>query len=382
MLQVSVPGLGRKTVRMGDAPERAAQRFRDKVEDLVGCKRLNVPTDPETARWVAGLEDDLYQSLVAIGLAESRVATVPMPTLKAFADSYIESKESQIAERSIELLHATRERLVKALGASTPLDKITPAASMDWREAMVTEGLSEATVRLHSCNAKSLFNNAVKREILVKNPFRSLPTAAIAANRDFYLTQEDAEKILAKLDGVGLRLFFGLARFGGLRAPSETHILNWDKVNLDIGRMTVYAPKTGSIREVPIVPRLRELFEAARRARFDEADRVLQISRHNLHDKIMDAAKAAGVERWPNLLQTLRRAAASDFAMHAPPHAVAQWMGHGIQVSAQHYLQVPAELFQKVTGITTRSALHNALQHGAAQNCTPLQKSKRLKIAG
>ncbi len=68
--------------------------------------------------------------------------------------------------------------------------------------------------------------------------------------------------------------------------------------------------------------------------------------------------------------------------MHAPPHAVAQWMGHGIQVSAQHYLQVPAELFQKVTGITTRSTLHNALQHGAAHNCTPLQKSKRLKIAG
>lgn len=291
-------------------------------------------------------------------------------------------KESQIAERSIELLVATRERLLKALGAATPLDKVTASDAMDWRAAMLEGGLSEASVRLHSRNAKSLFNGAITREILTTNPFRTLPTAAIAANRDFYLTPQDAEKIIAKLDGVGLRLCFGLARFGGLRAPSETHILNWDKVNLDTGRMTVFAPKTGSTREVPIVPRLRELFKDAHRARFDEADRVLQLSRHNLHNKIMDAAKAAGVERWPDLLQTLRRAAASDFAMHAPPHAVAQWMGHGIQVSAQHYLQVPAELFNMVAGLTGSSALQNALLHGAAPPCTPLQKTKRLKIAG
>ena len=32
MLQVAVPGLGRKTVRLGQAPARTAERFREKVE--------------------------------------------------------------------------------------------------------------------------------------------------------------------------------------------------------------------------------------------------------------------------------------------------------------------------------------------------------------
>lgn len=400
MIQAIVPSRGRVTIRMGDAPERVAERFKGKVEDLIACRRLNLSPDPETAAWVAGLDGDLYGALVSAGLAELRERGPVIPAFKAFVDGYIESKRPELAERSVELLEQTRDRLVAAIGAATPIDKVTAAMALDWRSGMLKTGVSEAYVRMHSRNAKSMFNEAVRRELLTKNPFKLLPSAAIAADRSFYLTEADAEKLLAKLGGDDLRLFFGLMRYGGLRAPSETHILTWAQVDLPARMMTVFAPKTGQTRVVPIVPRLAELLEAARPRKVEPGTPVLNLSLHNLHKKVLDAIDAAGMDRWNDLFQTLRRAAATDFARKAPPHVVASWLGHGVQVSAQHYLQVPAEMFELVTGSAVqsaasrrprkpapttaagRSALQNALQHGAAQSGISLQTKKSLKIAG
>lgn len=404
MLQVVVPGLGRKTVRLGAAPQRAAERFRDKVEDLVGFKRLNLSPDAEITKWVAGLDEDLHAALVSIGLAEPRERGPTIPTLKAFAERYIESKRPELAERSIALLEDSSARLMETVGESIPIDKVTPGMALDWRAGLLRKGLSEAYVRMHSRNAKSLFNEAIRRDLLTKNPFKVLPTAAIAADRSFYLSEAAAEQVLEKLEGGYLKLFFGLMRYGGLRAPSETHILTWGQIDLSASRMTVYAPKTGQTRTVPVVPRLRELFEAVRPKDAEPGDQVLRLSLHNLHKKVLEGIEAAGLDRWDDLFQTLRRAAASDFAKAAPPHAVASWMGHGIHVSAQHYLQVPEEMFERVTGpsasrrsrrdemkassrphrkpVPDRSALQNALQHGGAEGCISLQTQTPLKLAG
>ncbi|MBL8964976.1 MAG: tyrosine-type recombinase/integrase, partial [Phycisphaerae bacterium] len=351
----------------------------------------------ETTRWLSGLDDDLYAALTASGLAEPRERVREIPTVRQFTSSYIDAKRPALAARSVKLLDQSFARLIAAVGGDTRIDKVTAAAALDWRAGMLRSGLSEAFVRLHSRNAKALFNEAIRREMITKSPFKCLPTAAIAANRSFYLPVTDAEKVLAKLEDDHLKIFFGLMRYGALRAPSETHILTWGQIDLAHSRMTVYAPKTGQTRVVPVVPRLRELLAVIRPRRPDPHARVLSLSVHNLHKKILEGIDAAGLERWDDLFQALRRAAATDFARSAPPHAVASWMGHGIQVSAQHYLQVPAEVFELVTApagsaantskrsprrpAAGRSALQNALQHGAAPGRIPLQTAPPLKIA-
>ncbi len=38
----------------------------------------------------------------------------------------------------------------------------------------------------------------------------------------------------------------------------------------------------------------------------------------------------------------------TDWAQVYPQYAVSTWIGHGIEVSARHYLQVPKELYDKV----------------------------------
>lgn len=373
MLQVCVPGIGRKTVRLGQLPARAAERFRDKVEAVVAFRALNQPLDAEMSRWLAGVPDAAYGQLVAAGLAEPRDVTAVVPALKPFCDAYIAGKRGGVSARSIQLLEQTRDRLIAKFGSGTAINRITPDGAMDWR-ADLLKTLSEATVRLHTRNAKSFFNHAADREIIAKNPFRLLPSSAIAAVRDHYVRIDDAETVLRHLDNAEHRLLFGLARYGGLRIPSESHMLTWGNVDLDGGRLTVFAPKTGSTRVVPIIPTLAELFEELKPDEECGETPVLSITTNNLHRTLHAAIEAAGMQAWPDLFQALRRSCETDFAVAGfPQHAVSAWLGHGINVSAKHYLQIPAELYERAAGLSGRSALQNALQHRTARRRTKPQ---------
>jgi integrase len=350
MLQVLVGG-SRKTIRLGRLPQRAAERLCSKVEELAACHRMNQTPDTDLVAWLAGLDDAAHASLAAAGLAELRATSSAVPTLGRFIDKHIALKRGRISARSIELLEQTKARLVARFGSATLLHRVTPDGAADWRAAMLEDGLSEATVRLHSRNAKCFWNDALERELVAKNPFRSLPSAAVAAEREHYITAEDAEKVIATLPDHQWRLFFGLGRYAGLRLPSESHILEWQSVDWDQRRLTVYAPKTGATRVVPIVPRLMDLLKAAYATRLKGEERMVMLSANNLHRTVPEAIARAELTRWPDLFQALRRSCETDFATRFAPHVAAAWLGHGVAVSVKHYLQVPSAMLDQAAGI-------------------------------
>ena len=47
----------------------------------------------------------------------------------------------------------------------------------------------------------------------------------------------------------------------------------------------------------------------------------------------------------------MRRNCEIDWAQRYPQYAVSTWIGHGIEVSARHYLQIPEELYDKIAAI-------------------------------
>ncbi len=160
---------------------------------------------------------------------------------------------------SIVKLNVTANRLRSHFGAATPIDTITPNDAKDWRAWLISERLADATARLQCRNAKTIFNEAVEREIIGKNPFCRLTSRAIAAKRGRYVTPDEACTILEVCSDPQWRVLFGLARLAGLRVPSETHILTWADMDWDKGRLTVHSPKTERYegkdkRLVPIVP--------------------------------------------------------------------------------------------------------------------------------
>ena len=211
---------------------------------------------------------------------------------------------------------------------------------------MVTDGLSEATTRLHYRNGKSLFAGAVDRKLIERIPFAKLKSSSVAANRDRYVTPMEAAAILEECHSVQWKLIFGLARYAGLRCPSETHRLTWSNVDFERSRLVVYATKTDSTRIVPVVTALLAILRDA----FDQATEgttnlvTLSASSTNIHRGLEKIITRAGIVPWDDLLQTLRRSAETDFAKRNPQHAVSRWIGHSMAVSERHYLQVDDEM--------------------------------------
>jgi integrase len=103
----------------------------------------------------------------------------------------------------------------------------------------------------------------------------------------------------------------GLARFSGLRCPTEIGELTWGDVNWAKGRLTVRAKKTEhhgadhAVRVVPICPELRALLaDAFERAEPGATSIVPMASRPgvNLRTYLERIIGNAGHTLWPRLL--------------------------------------------------------------------------------
>ncbi len=358
----------RRSVRLGRMNRRAAAAFKVRLEHMVSATITGHPLDDETSRWVAGLDDVMIDRLAAVGLTTSRESA----RLDSFLIKYIATRSS-LKPASVRKLEQTQTKLLDFLDPGTPLRAITADQTADWRIWLGDEGLSEATVKLHCGNAKTMFNEAVARGLLRESPFRNLRSGSTASRITRYVTPKDAALVLEACPVAQWRLLLALARYGGLRVPSESHLLTWADIDWDRGRMTVRSPKTEhhvghEQRVVPIMPRLMTLLQDA----FDSAetgeDRIVTLGRGGqLHRRLQAIVKIAGVEPWPRAFQTLRSSCEKEWAMDFPQYAVSKWIGHSITVSGKHYANaVPDELLDRAAGLDETQAVQNAVQYPAA----------------
>ena len=358
----------RKRIRLGVVSREDANQVCRLVEKLVACKSLNTAPDSDVIHWLAGLSDEIHRRIADKGLTEPRNPPPASPTLSAFLGKYIEQRKSDLAASSVKRLEYTKKSLEAFFGAETRLDAITADGAAD-RRAKLLETLSEATTRLDVRNAKSMFTGAVERELLKRNPFKALKSAAIAAERGRYVTPEEAAAILDACADLRWRVLFGLARLAGLRTPSETHRLTWADVDWARRRLTVFAPKTGKYRTVPIVPALHRWLQDA----FEEAppgsEQIVTVSRNNLHRGLEAIIKRASLSPWDDLWQTLRRSCETQWALEFPQHVVSEWIGHSVAVSLRHYVQTPDHLLDlAAAGKPLRAAESAAANRGTEGN--------------
>lgn len=183
------------------------------------------------------------------------------------------------------------------------------------------------------------------------------------------------------------KLLFGLARYAGLRVPSESHLLTWSDVDFERCRLTVRSPKTEhhpvhDQRIVPITPKLAPLLQA----RFDESEpgdeRLITVGGKGtgMTRRVQAIIKRASVEPWPRLWQTLRASCEKEWANTFPQYAVSKWIGHSIHVSGRHYANaVPDEIFDRAAELmgdsqsAQRQAQRNMHEpHGTDQKLAPL----------
>jgi len=330
------------------------------VERLNSASCANQAPVEKTAEWLAGVSEQIHSKLVAMGLCPPRETATPAKatTLGTMIDTYI-ARRTDLKPSTKVALEQARTFLVRHFGERCDVITINAATAKDWRRRLAAGELNDGKklgrvpasgyVAKLVAKAKTFFVDAVEREILPRDPFASVEGAAEAnPDRVRYIDRPTIDAVIAQATDPEWRALIALARYAGLRVPSEPLAMTWADVDFCLGRLTIRSAKTAhhdgkGIRIVPLMPEVEQYLSKL----YSDAEpgqvyvfTKLRRPNINLRTQLERLITRAGVAPWPRLFHNLRGSCATDFAAHHPAHVAAAWLGHSVAIARAHYLKV------------------------------------------
>lgn len=217
-----------------------------------------------------------------------------------------------------------------------------------------SQGLTPSTINNTITPLRVIFRHAVRRGEISENPTTDLELPSNHGKRDRVANREEARRLIAVLPYPSDRAYWGIAFYGGLRL-GEILALRWSDVAGDAIRVErswcgktrrFKNPKTASgVREVPMIPQLRELLDAHARESPDVELEALvfassagtPINASRVARRSERAWRAAGLPTFTP--HEARHTCASIFAAAGVPLAdLSRFMGHSsITITADRY---------------------------------------------
>jgi integrase len=305
---------------------------------------------PESsALWVANVAPRIRDRLAHWGLI-ARADTLPRD-LEQFTSAYIDQRDDW-SPGTRKRMANVRRHMLDQLGP-LPIASITPGDAERFGRWCRSQFAASHAGKIIA-DARQYFAAAVKERALAQNPFDGIDASQPHnLDRAAYVSPDATRRLLDKSDA-NYAALIALARFAGLRTPSEPLALRWQDVDFAAGRFTVPAKKTGR-RVLPIFPELRphleHLHELAPPGAVVVFDRnrgtAAKVYRHGLKRII----KAAGLEEWPKLWMNLRASCRTDLLERFPGHVVNYWLGHTARVGSKHYDRVHDGHYSAACGV-------------------------------
>jgi len=367
----------RRAVYLGNVNKKHAETIKMRVETLAASVTSKTPLDGETAAWVGSIGDDLAEKLAAVGLIAERPKAITMAGLLKL---YLDEKEVDNKGGTKTNHRTISNDLIGYFGENADPRAITSERAKQFLDHLRERKLAAGTVSRRMRRVRSIFAYAVKRKAITSNPFTEVKAMSVLpSERRAFLSAADTKKLLNVATPIW-RTIIALARFAGMRCPSEVLLLKWSDVNFETGRMTVPSCKTEHIpgkeyRVTPIFaelrPHLEEAFELAAEGEVyvvgtKQGDDYRAASQGadgwkncNLRTQMLRLIKRAGLKPWPRLFNTMRASCETDLMERFPISAVVEWLGHSATVALKHYTRIPDELFE-------RAAKSDALRSGAS----------------
>lgn len=245
-------------------------------------------------------------------------------TLGGLAEIYGQAKTA----REVSALRA----IIRFLGASTRLDKITTAALEEYVERRLEEGRTLGTIRRDFAALGGALTLAVKRGWLHRRP--RIPLPRVDDKRERFLSKREAGRLLDCCEGY-MRPLVHIALLTGMR-QGEILKMRWAWINPDTRTITIpsSATKTDRTRHVPINDELAAVLGCLE----ETAPRVLPVDFHIFTvwehwDKARNAAGLADVR-----FHDLRHTAASWMVQAGVDlYRVGQILGHADHRMTQRY---------------------------------------------
>ncbi len=354
----------RRELYLPGVNKKVAEAVGRHLDDLAGAKAANFSPPTQAAAWAAGTEGKIRELLVSWELTEPinpKLLTDAGRYVGAYANSYIEGR-TDIAPNTRRNFRQAEKLLVEYFGERKSLQSITQADGERWRRWLLArvvkkatadkpaETMALATVSMYVRKIKTMFNEAVRDRLLSTSPF-ALLKAGNDSNpaRLRFIDHATSLSVIDACPDPDWRVLFALARFAGMRCPSEVLTLKWIDVDWADGRLRIDSPKTG-LRFCPLFPELYKVLTEALEAAPDGA--VYCVGRYhgggvNLRTQLGRILSSAGVKPWPKLFQNLRSSRRTELQEIYPSHVINAWLGQSTKVAEDHYLTVTDEHWRR-----------------------------------
>ena len=355
--------------------KRDANTITALVSELENSFNLGLPHNEQLLLRIEKIRDTKLESkLVAAGLLEETLTA----TLDDFIDDLISKRQHDLAESTLNKWRIIRRSLIKFFGKDKQVTSITMGDAEDFKLALQAEGLAEATIAKRIRISRQWFENAVKHELIRKNPFRDITTGSEANDaRRHYIEAKDVETIIDTTSCREWKVIISLWRFGGLRKDEVLH-LTWNDILWPQKKIRVTSPKTKrhgkGERIIPLWPQIEtHLEELSQHAKVGTTRIITKYAPgQNLYTEFMRLVTRAGFERWPRLIQNLRSSCQNDLERDGHrPTVVAAWIGNSVATANKHYLGVDDSDFAKAKlSSPFDKSVQYSVQHQAAPACT------------
>jgi len=257
--------------------------------------------------------------------------------------------------------------MVDFLGANAALRDVTPGDADRYKLHMIGSKLAPMTIRKRLQFATMVFRAAVRQRLIVDSPFTGVTMKGTMPNRERFVTQDETRRLLIACPNHHWRAVISLARYGGLRCPSEVLSLRWEDIDWAGGKILVTSPKTEhhpgkGTRRIPLFPELKAVLDEALKLAEKGSVYVVDESMRkacqgpggwmnvNLRTTFLKIIKRAGLAPWERLFHNLRSSRQTELAETFPAHVVCDWLGNSEAVAMKHYLQTTDDHFSRAAG--------------------------------
>jgi integrase len=330
----------------------SADRVARIITEMLESRHRGDTVPLELLRKVSNLPKRIQSSMERLGL----ISVVSGLTLQEFFERFSETK-SELKSKTQKFYRDWYKRFYNYFGESARVSSITDAAASKFFDCC-EDNLSACTVYRGLVGCRTIFDYAVKLRLLTENPFKALSYGERSnESRQYYVTREMLVKVLSNCNDDYERLVIVLARFAGLRIPSEIRNLRFRDIGNKIIRIDDDT-KTGS-REVPLFREVREVFEHLSGASDDFIFTGNLSKAWYPWQVLADAIERSGLERWPKLFVNLRSSCITDLdKLGYSEKTLDAIFGNSAEVRRIHYLQLQKELaYAKV--LSDNEALQN-----------------------
>ncbi len=350
------PGEKIKTITLPSAfTQGDAEEVRLIVQKLSDSKRYGTGLNPKTLAIINQIAPFIRKKLEDAGLLES-TKKKRITVAELWDRFYRHAEKSDRSPDTLNNITSAENWFLRHFGPDREIADITEIDAEEYKAWLLRQTLSPATVAGYIAKAKAVFNFGRKARIVKENPFEFVQKGSYRnPKRQFFVPAEWFPNILNACPSQEWRVLVALARFGGLRTPSEPFLLRWSDILWDRDRFYVTSPKTKNHaghegRFCPLFPEIRQELEDLLTVKGNPAgsDFVLEdmrsrCSKMNLRTTFGKIIMRAGYKPWEKLFNNLR--ATRDTELKRAGFTEDQrtaWLGHTESISQGHYQIVDA----------------------------------------